>query len=161
MAQENCHIGAEAFHQLQKPAEVDGQPVSALPFGQERVQAVLAVLVLFCLPPEGFRHRQLRPLLAQGLGLSESDIRPGRMSCDLRRLRLHGLSARLPKTQRYRLTTFGLKPALFYSRTYQRLLRRGLSEPHDPRTSESSTLALDFAAFKKTLDAYLAEKFAA
>ena len=56
------------------------------------------------------------------------------MSYDLRRLRLHGLIERIPKTQRYRLTTFGLKTALFYSRTYQRLLRRGLSELHDPRT---------------------------
>jgi hypothetical protein len=36
-----------------------------LPFGQERVQALLTALVLFCLQPEGFRNRQLRPLLAQ------------------------------------------------------------------------------------------------
>ena len=83
------------------------------------------------------------------------------MSYDLRRLRLHGLIERIPKTQRYRLTTFGLKTALFYSRTYQRLLRRGLSELHDPPNSDSSTLALDFAKFQKNLDAYVAEKLAA
>ena len=158
----DCHIGAEAFDKLQKPAEVDGQHVSALPFGQERVQALLTVLLLFCLQPEGFRNRQLRPLLAQLLGLSESQISSGRMSYDLRRLRLHGLIERIPKSQRYRLTTFGLKTALFYSRTYQRLLRRGLSELHDPAVSESSALAVDFAKFLKTLDAYIdAQKMAA
>ena len=157
----DCHIGAQAFDQLQKPAEVDGQQVSALPFGQERVQALLTALVLFCFQPRGFRNHQLRPLLAQLLGLAESQIRPGRMSYDLRRLRLHGLIERLPKTQRYRLTTFGLKTALFYSRAYQRLLRRGLSELHDPRTSASSTLALNFATFQASLDAYFAEKMAA
>ena len=113
----DCHLGAEAFDKLQKPAEVDGQHVSALPFGQERVQALLMVLVLFCLQPEGFRNRQLRPLLAQLLGLLESEISPGRMSYDLRRLRLHGLIERIPKTQRYRPTTFGLKTALFYPST--------------------------------------------
>jgi len=156
----DCHVGAEAFEQLQKPAEVDGQHVSALPFGQERVQALFAVLVLFCLQPEGFRNRQLRPLLAQWLGLPESDIRPGRMSYDLRRLRLHGLIERLPKTQRYRLTTVGLKTALFYSRTYLRLRRRGLSELHDPRTAASSTLAREFTRFQTTLDAYVAQKMA-
>lgn len=156
-----CHLGAEAFAKLQKPAEVDGQHVSALPFGQERVQALLSVLVWFCLQPEGFRNRQLRPLPAQLLGLPESEISPGRMSYDLRRLRLHGLTERIPKTQRYRLTTFGLKTALFYSRTYQRLLRRGLSELHDPRLSESSTLAIDFAKFQKALDIYVAEQMAA
>ena len=99
----DCHIGAEAFDKLQQPTEVDGQHVSALPFGQERVQALLAVLLKFCLQPEGFPNRQLRPLLAQLLGLSESQISPGRMSYDLRRLRLHGLIERIPKTQRYRL----------------------------------------------------------
>jgi len=157
----DCHIGAEAFDKLQKPAEVDGQHVSALPFGQERVQALLAVLVIFCLQPEGFRNRQLRPLLAQWLGISESQISPGRMSYDLRRLRLHGLTERIPKTQRYRLTPFGLKTALFYSRAYQRLLRRGLSELHDPRTAESLPLAVHFAKFQRALDAYLAERIAA
>jgi hypothetical protein len=49
---------------------------------------------------------------------------------------------------------------LFYSRAYQRLLRRGLSELHDLRTSASSTLALNFAKFQASLDAYVAEKMA-
>jgi hypothetical protein len=157
----DCHVGAAAFAKLQKPAEVDGQHVSALPFGQERVQALLTVLVLFCLQPEGFRHRQLRPLLAQWLGLPQSQITPGRMTYDLRRLRLRGLIQRIPETQRYRLTTFGLKTALFYSRAYQRLLRRGLSELHDPALSESSALNLSFAKFETSLDAYLTQRLAA
>jgi len=157
----DCHIGAEAFNKLQKPAEVDGQHVSALPFGQERVQALLAVLLLFCLQPQGFRNRQLRPLLAQLLGLAESQISPGRMSYDLRRLRLHALIERIPKTQRYRLTAFGLKTALFYSRAYQRLLRRALSELHALHPLPSSTLATAYAKFQNALDAYVAEKIAA
>jgi len=157
----DCHIGTEAFDQLQKPAEVDGQHASALPFGQPRVQALLAVLVLFCLQPEGFRNRQLRPLLAQWLGISESQISPGRMSYDLRRLRLHGLIERIPLTQRYRLTTFGLKTALFYSRVYQRLLRPGLSQLHDPRTSQSADLARAFDKMQKAVDDYARENLAA
>ena len=83
------------------------------------------------------------------------------MSYDLRRLRLHGLIERIPKTQRYRLTAFGLKTALFYSRAYQRLLRRGLSELHAPHPSPSSTLAADYAKFQNALDAYVAENMAA
>ena len=157
----DCHIGVQAFAQLQKPAEVDGQHASALPFGQERVQALLTVLFLFCLQPEGFRNRQLRPWLAQLLGLPETQITLGRMSYDLRRLRLHGLTERLPKTQRYRLTAFGLKTALFYSRVYQRLLRPGLSHLHDPTLAESSSLAAAFNRFQKVLDAYTAENIAA
>jgi hypothetical protein len=100
-------------------------------------------------------------LLAQLLALPESQISPGRMSYDLRRLRLHGLIERISKTQRYRLTPFGLKTALFCSRVYQRLLRPGLSKLDDPRTSESSTLAVDFNKFQKALDAFVIENVAA
>ena len=49
------------------------------------------------------------------------------MTYDLRRLRLHGLIERIPKTHRYRLTPFGLRIAVFFSRTYARLLRPGLA----------------------------------
>ena len=156
-----CQIGAAAFEQLQKPAEVDGQHAAALPFGQERVQALLLVLVMFCLLPVGFRNRQLRPLLAQLLGIAESQLSPGRMSYDLRRLRLHGIIARIPKSQRYRLTDFGLKTALFYSRMYQRLLRPGLSQLCDLKTTGSAPLHQAFAKLQRTLDAYAEEKFAA
>ena len=157
----DCQIGAAAFEQLQKPAEVDGQHAAALPFGQERVQALLLVLVMFCLQPEGFRNRQLRPLLAQLLGIAESQLSPGRMSYDLRRLRLHGIIERIPKTQRYWLSDFGLKTALFYSRLYQRLLRPGLSQLCDLKTTGSAPLAQAFAKFQQALDAFTEEKIAA
>jgi hypothetical protein len=157
----DCQIGAAAFEKLQKPAEVDGQHAAALPFGQERVQALLLVLVMFCLQPEGFRNRQLRPLLAQLLGIAESQLSPGRMSYDLRRLRLHGIIERIPKTQRYRLSDFGLKTALFYSRLYQRLLRPGLSQLCDLKTTGSAPLAQAFAKFQQALEAFTEEKIAA
>ena len=157
----DCQIGAAAFEKLQQPAEVDGQHASALPFGQERVQALLTVLVMFCLQPDGFRNRQLRPLLAQLLGLPEAQISAGRMSYDLRRLRLHRIIERIPKTQRYRLTDFGLKTALFYSRLYQRLLRPGLSQLCDLQTTSSTPLARAFIKFQQAIDAYTDEKIAA
>ena len=157
----DCQIGAQAFEKLQTPAEVDGQHVSALPFGQRRVQALFMALVLFCLQPRGFRNCQLRPLLAQLLAISESQITPGRISYDLRRLRLHGLIERIPKSHRYRLTTTGLKTALLYSRVYQRLLRRGLSELLDQRLLQSSPLLGHFTKFHQALDNFAAQKLAA
>ena len=47
------------------------------------------------------------------------------MTYDLRRLRLRGLIARIPRTQRYIVTTYGLKVAFFYSKVYIRILRPG------------------------------------
>jgi len=60
------------------------------------------------------------------------------MTYDLRRLRLHGLIARIPHTQRYRVTDDGLRTALFFTRVYARILRPGLARiapdapPGDP-----------------------------
>jgi hypothetical protein len=45
----------------------------------------------------------------------------------LRRLRLHGLIERIPKTHRYRITAKGLRTAIFYTRLYNRSLRIGLA----------------------------------
>lgn len=129
-ASHDARVGAAAFEKLQMPAEVDGQRASALRFGDPRVQAIFAVLVLLCLQLEGFRNRQLRPLLAQMLGLAENAIKPGRISYELRRLRLRGLIARLPKTHRYKLTHKGLSTVVFYQRTYAKVIRPGLSILH-------------------------------
>ena len=121
-------VGALAFDTLQKPVtNNEGQRASALRFGDGRVQALFAVLMLLSLQIEGFRNRQLRPLLAQMLGSEEDQITQGRMTYDLRRLRLHGLIERIAKTHRYRLTRKGLGVASIYQRTYLRLLRPALS----------------------------------
>ena len=77
----DCGIGQQSFEQLQHPAKIEGQRASALRFGDPRVQALFAVLVLFSLQPQGFRNKELRPLLAQALGLDtqifkDSSVRP-------------------------------------------------------------------------------------
>ena len=63
------------------------------------------------------------------------------MSYELRRLRLHGLIERLPKTHRYRLTDEGLRTALFYTRVYARVLRPGMA-PVVPAPPAGSPRAL-------------------
>ena len=50
----------------------------------------------------------------------------GQMTYHLRRLRLHQIIERISGTHRYRLTDFGLRTALFFTRIYNRLLRPGL-----------------------------------
>lgn len=157
----DCHVGALRFQTLQQPVEVDGQRGSALRFGDPRVQALLAVLVLFCLQPEGFRNRQLRPLLAQFLGLKLEDLTRGRMSYDLRRLRLHGLIERIKGSHRYHLTPAGLKVALFYSRTYQHVIRPGLSLLQPPKDLEASGLARSYRQFETQILTFLQQKRAA
>ena len=111
-----------------RPIQVEGQRAAALGFGDARVQALLSVLVLFSFQLRGFTNQEMRALLAQLLGLDPAHYPVGRMSYDLRRLRLHGLIQRVPKSHRYDVTPAGLRIALFFSRTYARLLRPKLAE---------------------------------
>jgi hypothetical protein len=120
-------IGEDAFHQIHRPVQVDRQRASGLRFGDERALMLLSALVLFRLLPVGFKNRDLRLHLAALLGMDPDDISSGRMTYDLRRLRLHGLIERLPRSQRYRVTSFGFKAALFLTRSYNRLLRPGMA----------------------------------
>ena len=80
----------------------------------------------------GFCHRQLREHLAQLLGLDPATYPPARMTYDLRRLRLHALIRRIPRTHRYHVTAQGLRVALFFTRTHARLLRPKLADIFDP-----------------------------
>ena len=158
----DCSIGQQSFQQLQQPADIEGQRVSALRFGDPRVQALFAVLVIFSLQPQGFRNRELRPLLAQALGLDNEQITQGKMSYDLRRLRLHRIIERVAGTHRYQLTALGRRIALFYSRTFNRVVRPGLSHiAHPNLPADTSNLTAAFHHLEIQLTNYFAEKKAA
>ena len=124
----DCSIGEDALEKVVRPIEVDGQRAAALRFDDARVQALLSVLVLFCFQLRGFTNQEMRALLARLLGLDPAQYPVGRMTYDLRRLRLHGLIERIPKSHRYQVTESGLRIALFFTRTYARLLRPKLAE---------------------------------
>ena len=123
----DCAVGEDMWNQVVRPITIGDQRASALRFDDPRVQALFAVLVLFVFQTDGFTSSQLRAPLAQLLGISPATITRGRMTYDLRRLRLHGIVERVPHTHRYRLTRPGLRIAIFFSRTWARLLRPALS----------------------------------
>jgi hypothetical protein len=123
----DCFIGEAAFQDMQKPALVSAQRAASLRSADPRVQALLQVLLLFLLVQGTFTHKDLRKHLAPLLGKNPSQLTAGRITYDLRRLRLHGLIDRIPKTHRYRITAKGLRTAIFYASLYNRSLRTGLA----------------------------------
>ena len=154
-------LGAQRFETLQGPLRTaEGQRASGLRFGDRRVQALFGVLILMSLQIEGFRNRQLRPLLAQMLGLEEDQITQGKMSYDLRRLRLHGLIERIAKTHRYRLTGQGLAVVHFYHRTYAHLIRPALSAFAAPAPTTNSPEERSLQRFHCEIDRFIRSKAA-
>jgi hypothetical protein len=149
----DCAIGEDAFTEVVSPIEVNGQRAAALRFGDARVQALFAVLTMFSLQLRGFTNAEMRVLLAQMLGSDPAGYPAGRMTYDLRRLRLHGIIERIPGSHRYQLTGQGLRVALFFSRTYTRLLRPRLAQLMTATPAASDSIGVAFNRLQSAIDA--------
>src|SRR4051794_28635731 len=72
---------AEAFTAVHQPITTDrGTRIAGLRLGDHRAQALLQALLVFRLLPRGFRHRDLRVLLAELLGLTPTALSAGQIS---------------------------------------------------------------------------------
>jgi hypothetical protein len=153
---QDCAVGEAVFRQVTQPREVAGQRASALRYGDACVLALLSVLLVFRLLPRGFCNRELREHLAPLLGEDPSALTQGRMTYQLRRLRLHGLIVRQAGTHRYGVTDQGLRIALFFTRSYARVLRPGLSHVTAADLPEDPPLRRAFTQLECAMDQYVA-----
>jgi hypothetical protein len=153
----DCLLGEDAFRQVNQPHLVSGQRVSALRFTDPHTQALLNALVAFRLLPRGFANPELRALLAPLLGLAPDQFTAGQMTYHLRRLRLHGLIERLPHTHRYQVTHFGWRVALFFTRTYARVIRPGLAQIVPDAPLRNGLLRLRFDQLETAMDDWIAQ----
>jgi hypothetical protein len=152
----DCTIGEDAFRQVNEPVDVEGQRASALRFADPIVLALFSALLVFRLLPRGFSNRELRDHWAPLLGKTPQSIKPGQMTYHLRRLRLHGLIERVPKSHRYRVTDSGWKTILFCTRVYNRCLRPGLAEIIPEEVPLDTTLRRRFDQLEEAIDQYVA-----
>lgn len=150
-------LGEATVTQVQRPQRVAGQRVPALRFTDPRVQALFSALVVFRLLPHGFAAPEFRQHLAPLLGLAPTELTPGRVTYDLRRLRLHGLIERMPKMHRYRVTAFGLRLALFVTRVHARILRPGLAIVIPEIASDDCALRAAFDRLEREMDTWCAQ----
>ena len=123
----DCILSEDTFQAVNRPVAAGRQRASGLRFADPRAHALLHALILFRQLPQGFRAADLRQHLASLSGCNPAAISQGTITYQLRRLRLHGLIERVPASFRYRVTDFGFRVALFFTRIYNRLLRPGLA----------------------------------
>ena len=116
------------------------------------MHALLQALLIHRLLPHGFTNRELRTLIAPLLGTTTEQITAGKMTYDLRRLRTHGLIARIPRTRRYQITDTCLTRALLFTRAHDHLLRVGLAEITDTDPPAPSRLRAADRAYQKAFD---------
>lgn len=151
----DCILAEAAFQNINRPIQVASQRASALRFADPQVQALGRALLLFQLLPAGFSNRDLRPHLASRLGQPAPSLSQGRMTYQLRRLRLHGIIERIPGTHRYRITNPGLRTLWFCTRTYSRILRPGLGALLPALSSPNSSLQRCFDKLDQEVTAWI------
>jgi hypothetical protein len=154
----DCWIGEDTFRQVNEPAVVDGQRASALRFADPLVQALFSAVLLFRLLPRGFSNRELRDHWAPLMGKASQSITPGQMTYHLRRLRLHGLIARIPRSHRYRVTDQGWRTILFCTRCHNRLLRPGLAQLLPEEATPGTALRRRFDQLDEAIQRWLEEQ---
>lgn len=128
-AGQGCAIGDDLFDRLHQPYNREGQRTGALRFGDPRAMALTGALCCVVHTVTGITNKSLRGLVA---GLLGADYTANQMSYDLRKLRLHGLIERVPRTNTYRLTPDGVRAAVFYTKLRGRLLGPLLDAGHQP-----------------------------
>ena len=79
---------------------------------------------------------------------------------DLRRLRRKGLVQRIPRSQRYELTSDGRRLAVFLTKTYTRIVNPSLAELDPalpPDIAARTPLAASWRAFEHALQARITD----
>lgn len=132
-AGQGCAIGSALFERTHQPYNCEGQRTGAFRFGDIRAMALAGALAVFVHAVTGFTNRSLRGLVA---GLLGTDYTANQMTYDLRRLRLHGLIQRIPRTNTYTTTPDGIRVAVFYTKLHSRLLRPLLAADQPPAPLE-------------------------
>jgi hypothetical protein len=145
----DCHLSQASVERVVHPTVTpDGQPAPGLRFGHPRTLALLAALTLFVHNLCGFRHSALQAQVATLLGAAYSS---NQMSYDLRRLQRKGIVWRVPHSQRYLITPYGLKVALFFTRLHARIFRPGFAAM-DPSLPIPSPLAKALAGVEQEIE---------
>ena len=104
----------------------------------------------------GITNRSLREPIAgliPGYGARQ-------MTYDLRRLRHKGFIQRIPRSQRYELTSEGYRLAVFFTKTYTRIVNPSLAELDPTLPAEianRSAIARTWRAYEHELNARIAD----
>ena len=149
----DCILSEDILQTIERPVTAGRQRASGLRFTDPRVQALLQALILFRQLPQGFRAADLRQHLAALSGCDPAAVSQGAVTYQLRRLRLHDFIERMPSSFCYRVTDLGWRAALFFTRTYNRLLRPGLAAALPALRHIATPLTHAFQALTDKVDA--------
>jgi hypothetical protein len=152
----DCAPDSTSLHQVVSPSIHDGLPAPALRFGEQRVMALLSCLCSYRHLFAGLTNKEparARRRAYHRLQRPPDDLRPAPPTAQ----RPHPPRPRQPTLE---LTDHGRRTAVFFTKTYTRILNPTLSEldPTLPdEIAQRSPLARAWRAFEHALDARIAD----
>jgi hypothetical protein len=157
-AAQHCAVASQTVERIVLPTTDDGQRAPALRWGDPRAMALFSALACFAFAPEGFTNGALRKRVAALHDPGPGGYTAGRMTYDLRRLRLKGIVSRVPKSHRYVLTPMGRRIALFMTKTFTRVVRPVLNRlDPDFQDATPDRLRRAWSSCERALDTIVAD----
>ena len=111
----NAHADVDYFMKHSKPLMIGKTKISAIHVYQERINRMLEILLHDNRSIGEWKSMQLRDMIVKTFELDEAHYSRNQVTYDLRKLRAHGVVEKLPRTNRYRLTEYGMKIAVAFT----------------------------------------------
>lgn len=117
----NCHADVDYFTKHSRPVLVGQTKIPAIHVYQERINQVLEVLLHDHGSIAEWKSMELRSRIVSGFQLADTGLSRNQIIYDIRKLRAHGIVEKLQGTNRYRLTSYGVKVALAFTLIRKRI----------------------------------------
>ncbi len=111
----NVHTDVDYFTKHSKPLMLGNTKIPAIHLYQERITRMLEVFLHDNRSIGQWKSMQLREMIINNFEINEKQYSRNQLIYDLRKLRAHGVVEKLPHTNLYRLTEYGMKLALAFT----------------------------------------------
>ena len=117
----NCHADMDYFAKHSRPVMQGQTKISGLHPYQVRINRLMEVLLHDNRSVSEWKSMDIRQKIISSFDIDEELYSRNQIIYDIRKLRAHGLVEKLPKSNRYRLTAYGLKVALAFTLMRKRI----------------------------------------
>jgi hypothetical protein len=111
----NCHADVDYFVKHSKPLMVGKTKISGLHVYQERINRLLEVLLHDNRSIGQWKSMDIRQKILAYFDVKDKEYSRNQVIYDIRKLRAHGLVEKIGRSNRYRLTAYGIKVALAFT----------------------------------------------
>lgn len=130
------------LERLVTPSRNGGQRVPGIRIGAPRAMRILAALGCAGLSFKAFSNADFRTVLIEQFGAEPQEATPAHVGYELRKLRGKGLIRKVAGHNRYTLTDFGYRAALYLTKLHDRLLGPTF-DSLDPMLQEALSASTD------------------